>query len=215
MGQQVYVLMMLEGGGKTGNWRPVAVVTDLSIAEQWQQSGALSKQVDWVPLELDDVDQIFSERGQRFQPQPLSSIGQRWMETAKELTEANEELRQIIDKLMKQQKRQNIKPTKASLLKKAEDNTPPPVEKIKGGTQPFPNRLDAQGLADYIETYANYPVDNQMVYEKFQGSHAVLKLMPIVELREGGRDSNLQSKANEAAYLKQSLKTQPPAVVEN
>ena len=74
---------------------------------------------------------------------------------------------------------------------------------------------DAQEIADYIETYALYPVDNEFVYEKFRGSHAVLKLVPIAELQEGGRDANQQSKKNEDKYLKQNLKTQPPAVVEN
>jgi hypothetical protein len=98
----------------------------------------------------------------------------------------------------------------------SEDKIPPrPVERIKGGTQPFPQTLDARGIADHIETYAVYPVDSEFVYEKFQGAHATLKLVPIASLREGGRDQNLQRKKTEDKYLKQSLKTQPPIVVEN
>jgi hypothetical protein len=207
MGQSVYVLMMLEGGGKNKEWRPVGVVTDLSIAEQWQQSGRLGKDVDCVPLELDDISQIYPDKGPRFQPRPLNPMGERIQETVKELTEANEELRQVNDQLRKRLKLQPPKPAKASLLKQAE--VPP---KPAG----FEDVLhDAQEIADYIETYALYPVDNEFVYEKFRGSHAVLKLVPLAELQEGGRDANQQSKKNEDKYLKQNLKTQPPAVVEN
>jgi hypothetical protein len=206
MGQTVYVLTLLEGKGKNKEWRPIAVVSSLEIAEQWQQSGVLKGEVDWVPLELDDIKNIYpKEDGSRFQPEPLAPIGQRWMETAKELTEANQELRKIIDQMKKKLERQG----KSSA---AEDKMPPkPTE----GGRPFPEKMDAQAIADYIETYASYPVDNEFVYEKFRGTHAELKLVPIAELKEGGRDHNLQSKKNEDKYLKQDLKTQPPAVVEN
>ena len=218
MGEMVYVLMVLESSGKIKEWRPAAVVSNPDLANQWYQYG---KNVDWVPLELDDVKEISPENMPAFHPRETTSGEERAIElnkqmdaTIKRLEKVITDQQTIIKKLQRGQKKSRF--TSPLLNKQAEDNIPPkPVEKIKGGSQPFPETLDAQGIADYIETYATYPVDNQMVYEKFQGSHAVLKLMPIVELREGGRDSNLQSKANEAAYLKQSLKTQPPAVVEN
>jgi hypothetical protein len=220
----VYVLMGLEGTGKVQMWRPQAVVTDPTVAEQWGEHG---KNVDWVPLELDDVANVSAGPGEHaptFQPGKKSPVEERLEATAKRQEETIKRMTETIKLL---QKRLGIKeplpdfagrPQKRSSLlqKKAEDNIPPkPIERVKGGSQPFPETLDAQGIADYIETYATYPVDNQMVYEKFQGAHAVLKLLPIAQLREGGRDHNLQDKGNEAKYLKQSLKTQPPAVVEN
>src|ERR1700676_533720 len=182
MGQTVYVLTILEGKGKNKEWRPIAVVTDLTIAEQWQQSGTLGGNVDWIPFEVDDIRDIHvKEEGPSFQPQPLAPTGERWMETAKELQEANAELPKIIDQMRKQMKRQG----KSSAIPKeaVADKIPPkPME----GSKPFAETLDAQGLADFIETYAAYPVDNEFVYELYRGSHAVLKLVPIADLREGG-----------------------------
>ena len=261
MGQMVYVLMQLEGGGKVKEWRPVAVVTDLTIAEQWQQAGQLGKDVDWVPLELDDIKQVYPEKGPRFQPGKIPPMEERAVETARRMQETN---RRLVETIKALQKRLGIKEEipkeitggfKSPLLKEAdrtilpaqpmprgksqyeyqptttmpiaedpkkqvpswvtgaaEDKMPPkPME----GGQPFAETLDAQGLADFIETYAPYEVDNEFVYEKFRGSHAVLKLLPIADLKEGGRDHNLQDPKAEAKYLKQNLKTQPPAVVEN
>ena len=55
MGEMVYVLMSLESSGKIKEWRPAAVVSNPDLANQWYQYG---KNVDWVPLELDDVKEI-------------------------------------------------------------------------------------------------------------------------------------------------------------
>jgi len=206
MGQTVYVLMALEGSSKKGkDWRPMAVVTNPEVAEQWYQYG---KEVDWVPLELDDVRNISPGEAPTFQPRKLSPGEERAGELSKEMEATVERLQGIITQqqttIKKLQKQKGIK---SSLLKTAE--VPP---KPAG----FEDVLyDAQEIADYIETYALYAVDNEFVYEKFRGCHAVLKLVPLAELQEGGRDANLQSKKNEDKYLKQNLKTQPPAVVEN
>src|SRR5271157_5288602 len=217
MGQAVYVLMSLEKAGKIKEWRPVAVVTNPDVATQWYSYG---KNVDWVPLELDDVQNIDPENMPYFQPrestpgeEKILEIQRQFEATITRMEKIINDQQAVIKKLQRGQKQSRVV---SPLLKKAEDNAPPkPVEKIKGGSQPFPEKLDAQGIADYIETYANYEVDNEMVYENFRGSHAVLKLVPISGLTEGGRDQNLQNKKNENAYLKESLKTQPPAVVEN
>jgi|SRR5271154_6535224 len=101
MGQEVYVLMSLEGNSKKGrDWRPVAVVTDPAIAEQWMQYG---KNVDWVPLEVDDVSHLSpGEKAPEFHPTPKESpITQRAIETAKRLEETNGRLLRIIDELQK------------------------------------------------------------------------------------------------------------------
>lgn len=109
MGQTVYVLMELMGK-KTMEWRPVAVVTDSTVAEQWQQYGA---NVDWVPLELDDIKYLQpgdEETGRKskpvFQPRDISPIEQRAVETAKRQQETIERLMRIIEdqeKMLKQQ----------------------------------------------------------------------------------------------------------------
>ena len=218
MGQTVYVLMTLEGSGKVRDWRPVAVVSNPDLANQWEQYG---KNVDWVPLELDDVKQITPENRPSFHARETTPGEQRMEEISKQMETTINQMQSVIDNqqamIKKLQKGQKKGAFDAVLLRAAaEDNTPPkPVEKIKGGSQPFPDTLDAQGIADYIETYAPYEVDNEFVYEQFRGKHAVLKLVPIAQLKEGGRDHNLQSKKNEGTYLKMNIKTQPPAVVEN
>lgn len=90
-----------------------------------------------------------------------------------------------------------------------------PPKPIENG-EPFPERLnDAWEIAAFIETYATYEVDEDMIVDLYRGCHAVLKLMPIDQLREGGRDVNLQNPANERKYQKMDLKTLPPILVDN
>src|SRR5271167_3621334 len=102
MGQMVYVLMMLEGTGKVQMWRPQAVVTDSTVAEQWGNSG---KNVDWVPLEIDDVAGLYSgteEKSPRFQPrQDMTPVDERAVETAKRLEATNKRLLETIKLLYK------------------------------------------------------------------------------------------------------------------
>jgi hypothetical protein len=99
MGQTVYVLMMMEGGKTTKEWRPVGVVTDPAVAEQWGQYG---KEVDWVPLELDDTSYLQpNENVPEFRPQKIAPIEQRAVETAKRLEETNRKLLKIIERMQK------------------------------------------------------------------------------------------------------------------
>src|SRR5271166_2097281 len=100
MGQTVYVLMELTGNKKTMEWRPVAVVSDSSVAEQWQSYGA---NVDWVPLELDDTKYLQpGENKPEFRPQQITPLEQRAVETAQKLEETNRRLMKIIERLQKQ-----------------------------------------------------------------------------------------------------------------
>lgn len=122
MGQTVYVLMALEGGKKSKEWRPVGVVTDPAQAEQWGQYGS---QVDWVPLELDDISHMAPGDESEFRPQKISPLEQRAVETAQKLEETNQKLLKIIERLQKQLGvRGKVKdtpapePVKASLLKR-------------------------------------------------------------------------------------------------
>jgi hypothetical protein len=118
----VYVLVE-EVGGKAGKeWRPVAVVTDPTVAEQWQQYG---KDVSWMPLELDDVKYLQpGEKRPEFRPQQMSPLEQRAMETAKRLEETNQNLIKLVKRLQKKLGIKDAvpgpaKPT-ASLLRKRE-----------------------------------------------------------------------------------------------
>jgi hypothetical protein len=236
MGQMVYVLTTFEGTGKHKEWRPVAVVSNPDLASQWYEYGT---NVDWIPFELDDVKNISPENMPTFHPRETTPGEARAIELSKKMEATIQRMQKIIDDqeaLIKKLTR-GKKAGHESMLKgvnvlnisdpenpapnpfvhnsgTAEEDTIPP-KPMEGGSRPFPPTLDAQGIADYIETYAVYPVDNEFVYEKFRGSHAVLKLVPIASLREGGREQNLRSKKIEDKYLKQSLKTQPPAVVED
>lgn len=125
MGQEVYVLMSLEGSTKKQrDWRPVAVVTDPELATQWQQYG---KDVDWVPLELDEVKYLApGEKAPQFMPHKTSPIVERAIQTAKKLEETNARLLRIIDELQaklgikeeKQVQQRSQPATKASLLTK-------------------------------------------------------------------------------------------------
>jgi len=206
MGQQVFVLMGLDGK----IWRPLAVVTDLAVAEQWQAMGKLSKDVDWVPLELDDLSMAYTEKNQRFQPVKLPAKQEQAIEYAKQLEETNKKLLEVIEKL------KSKLGLKESSTKSQEPDGKPPKPLEEGGSQPFPDQLsDAQEIADYIETYASYPVDNEFVYELFRDKKAVLRLVPIEQLAEGGRDQNLRSKSNEDKYVKQDIRYQPPILVED
>src|SRR5271157_4493652 len=100
MGQTVYVLVMMEGGKKTKEWRPVGVVTDPTVAEQWGQHG---KEVDWVPLELDDTNYLQPGDDQlEFRPAKINPLEQRAVETARKLEETNQRLLAIIDRMRKQ-----------------------------------------------------------------------------------------------------------------
>jgi hypothetical protein len=98
MGQNVYVLMMLEGNKTSKQWRPVAVVSDPTVAEQWGQYG---QEVDWVPLELDDTSHLAPGEQPEFRPQKIDPIAERAVETAKRLEETNRRLLKIIERMQK------------------------------------------------------------------------------------------------------------------
>jgi hypothetical protein len=58
-------------------------------------------------------------------------------------------------------------------------------------------------------------VDEEFMEECFRGTHAVLREIPVAELREGDSDHNIPSKAKEKRYRKLPLSTMPPLVVED
>jgi hypothetical protein len=199
MGQTVYVLMGVENTGKNKMWRPAAVVTNPDIATQWMEYG---KDVDWVPLELDEVKNISPGNMPSFHSRE-TSVGE---ERASQLSEQMEATIQRMQKIIDDQ---------AALIKKlskqgaAEDKTPP---KPPG----FAERLNnGDEIADYIESWAGYPVDNEFVSERFRDCHAELRLLPIAEIKPGWQGANVRNPANERKYQRMSVKTIPPIIVED
>lgn len=81
--------------------------------------------------------------------------------------------------------------------------------------EPFPECLtDAADIAAFIQTFAAEDVDEDAIRDLYHHTYAVLKLMPIAQLKEGGRNSNLRSAENEARYKKMDLRTLPPLLVD-
>lgn len=127
MGQTVYVLMQLEGRKGKEDWRPVAVVTNPDVAAEWETQGG--KNVDWVPLEVDDVNYLSpgkEESGRHsvptFRPRQRTQNEQAAEELAAKLQEQNKRLVDIVKRLEKRLgiKEQTPKQPVASLLKKKE-----------------------------------------------------------------------------------------------
>jgi ParB-like nuclease domain len=198
MGQMVYVLMVLEGGGKVKEWRPYAVTTNPDLAEQYySEYTAAGANVDWVPLELDDFKNVEPEKLPRFQPRTPTPGEERAKALVERMQAIIDRMQKIIDDQAKQIKQKSA----------AGDKMPP---KPAG----FEDELyDARDIASYIETWAIYEVDPEFVEEQFRGCHAVLKLLPIAQLVEGNPEHHKQSPANERKYQRMDVKTLPPILV--
>jgi hypothetical protein len=202
MGQMVYVLMSLEGRGKVLEWRPVAVVTDPGMAEEWMQGSERAGEVDWVPLEIDDIRDLHpGDRAPRFQPRkPMP--GEEQMKGLREETEKTiDKMRQVIEQ-------------QAALIKKLQGSKAAAGDKVPPKPAGFENELfDASDIARYIEQWAIYDVDPEFVEEQFRDCHAVLRLLPIAQLTEGNPEHHKQSPANENKYQRMDIKTLPPILV--
>lgn len=74
---------------------------------------------------------------------------------------------------------------------------------------------DRYAIADYIETVASAYVDNEYISEHFRGCRAVLRMVPLAQIREGDEDHNIPSKAKERRYAKMDIATMPPIVIED
>ena len=96
MGSTVYVLTTLMEGNE---WRPVAVVTNEHVAEQWVQSG---NDNDWILLKLDDLSVTGLSKGQvtDFKPKPTQPTEKAMRDTISNLQTANAELKGLVDQLV-------------------------------------------------------------------------------------------------------------------
>jgi hypothetical protein len=103
MPQTVYVLTTLQGEGKGQEWRPISVVTNLDIADQWIKEG---KNNDWIPFDLDDVSLTGLSRGSvtPFKPREGVSneekIEQVRRDTIQTLRDSNAQLQKTVESLI-------------------------------------------------------------------------------------------------------------------
>ena len=106
----VYVLTTLMGEGKgPREWRPVAVVTDHGVAEQWSNSDDAN---DWILFELDDLSLTYlAESPKKFEPAPPTPDEQKAeedrrkaVEIARALEQSNAKLRGMVEEMEKKQR---------------------------------------------------------------------------------------------------------------
>jgi hypothetical protein len=136
-GEDVYVLTTLQGEGKNREWRPVGVVTNVKIADQWVAEGSSN---DWIPFALDDISMTALSAGNITPWKPRNDAAEaenraskaeaetkRVIEVAQKLEETNQRFLKIIERLQKQLGvRGKVKdvptpvPQKASLLEEEE-----------------------------------------------------------------------------------------------
>lgn len=200
MAETVYVLMSQEGSGKNKMWRPVAVVSNPDLATQWMEYG---KDVDWVPLELDEVKNISPGNTPSFHARETTPGEAKATELSERMDATIERMQKIID-------------DQAKLIKKLMKGKQGAAEEIPPKPPGFAERLkNGDEIADYIETWAGYPVDNEFVSERFRDHHAELKLLPITEIKPGWQGANVRNPANERKYQRMSVKTIPPILVQD
>src|SRR5271167_2986007 len=94
MGQMVYVLMSLEKSGKIKEWRPVGVVSNPEVANQWCSYGT---NVDWVPLALDDVQDSTPDKMPTFHPREESTGEQKIEQLTEQFQATVKRIEKIID----------------------------------------------------------------------------------------------------------------------
>ncbi len=119
-GQTVYVLTTIVEGGEN---RPVAVVTDEHVADQWIREG---KDNDWIPLELDDIETTSMAKGTvtPFKPKPKQPTEDAMRQAMANLETENRELKELVAELTErlQEKSKKRGSVKNPLLKKADTN---------------------------------------------------------------------------------------------
>jgi|SRR5271157_989270 len=105
MGQPIFVLTTIVDNGEN---RPVAVVTDENVANQWVREG---NDNDWIPFELDDVETTSLAKGTvtPFKPKPAQPTVEAMQEAMTNMQRANTQLQDLVEKLTEQLKQKNKK----------------------------------------------------------------------------------------------------------
>lgn len=82
---------------------------------------------------------------------------------------------------------------------------------------PYPAILrNGSEIAAYIASLSPQYVDEEMIEEYVgRSTEGVLREIPIAGVREGNPDGNIRSAAKEKRYLKKSLETMPPIVIDS
>jgi hypothetical protein len=95
----------------------------------------------------------------------------------------------------------------------------PPAVKDYGASFPpplgfAPELKDRFEIAEYVAANSSAYVDEEFISEACRGAKAVLKRMPVGEIREGDPDHNLPDKRKENRYGKMDPSTMPPLLVD-
>jgi oligoribonuclease (3'-5' exoribonuclease)/8-oxo-dGTP pyrophosphatase MutT (NUDIX family) len=73
---------------------------------------------------------------------------------------------------------------------------------------------DSTEIADYIEVQSADEVDREMIEDLFAGCSATLKRVPLDQISSGPENNNLPDASKEKKYLKMSVDTMPPLVLD-
>jgi hypothetical protein len=75
--------------------------------------------------------------------------------------------------------------------------------------------VNEREISEFIFDISVDFVDEEFINEYYSGAAAILRLIPISELKEGPSDGNRPSKKKESTYNMLPLETMPPLVCQN
>ena len=74
---------------------------------------------------------------------------------------------------------------------------------------------NSEEIVDFVFEFATSPLDEELVFEYFQGCSGILKYIPIENLEEGNENQNIRSRKKENLYFSLPSSTMPPLIVED
>lgn len=97
---------------------------------------------------------------------------------------------------------------------------PQPDPALPSGAWPapvgYPETLDDRfAIARHIAELSPGEVDEELIEEYYQDTHAVLRWIPMDQLVPGAPEHNLPSRKLERAYARMPRETRPPILVEH
>jgi hypothetical protein len=137
MGQAVYVLTTRMSskdnvGKATYEWRPVGVVSNVQVADEWKYQ---SDDNDWIPLELDDLSMVEGEHTVTpFRPRKPVPTETRADQALKNVQEINTRLIDIVEHLAKKYKDKEVLKLVTQLKSQSESQSVKPSQKIMSST---------------------------------------------------------------------------------
>lgn len=82
-------------------------------------------------------------------------------------------------------------------------------------TRQWPSELpDSRAIAEYIDSNSTSFIDTERIEDEYRGASAVLRELPVSELRLGNAEGNMEIAKKQSAYNRMDVSSQPPIVVE-